>query len=104
MGLVKLKGGKDMTIERIDGILNFNADMTMTAAMAALLLVFGYFVRDKVKFLKKYCIPAPVVGGFIFMFVTMIGHLTSTFYFNFDTTLQSFLCLHSSQQLDLEQV
>lgn len=93
-----------MTIERIDGILNFNADMTMTAAMAALLLVFGYFVRDKVKFLKKYCIPAPVVGGFIFMFVTMIGHLTSTFYFNFDTTLQSFLCLHSSQQLDLEQV
>lgn len=42
-----------MTIERIDGILNFNADMTMTAAMAALLLVFGYFVRDKVKFLKN---------------------------------------------------
>nr|WP_075574700.1 sodium/glutamate symporter [Ezakiella massiliensis] len=82
-----------MTIERIDGILNFNADMTMTAAMAALLLVFGYFVRDKVKFLKKYCIPAPVVGGFIFMFVTMIGHLTSTFYFNFDTTLQSFFML-----------
>lgn len=82
-----------MSIERVNDILNFNADMTMTAAMAALLLVFGYFVRKKVKFLEKYCIPAPVVGGFIFMLCTMIGHLTGTFYFNFDTTLQSFFML-----------
>ena len=82
-----------MTIERIDGILNFNADMTMTAAMAAILLVFGYFVRGKVKFLEQYCIPAPVIGGFIFMLITMIGHLTGLFYVNFDTTLQSFFML-----------
>lgn len=82
-----------MGIERVDGILNFSADMTMTAAMAAILLVFGYFVRSKVKFLEKYCIPAPVVGGFIFMIFTMIGHLTGSFYFNFDTTLQSFFML-----------
>lgn len=82
-----------MTIERIDGILNFNADMTMTAAMAAILLVFGYFVRGKVKFLEQYCIPAPVIGGFIFMLITMIGHLRGLFYVNFDTTLQSFFML-----------
>lgn len=37
-----------MTIEIIKNVLTFNADMTMTTAMAAVLLVFGYFVKSKV--------------------------------------------------------
>lgn len=89
---IKLRGDF-MAFEKIEGILNINADMTMTVALAALLLVFGYFVRSKLKFLERYCIPAPVIGGFVFMIFTMIGHLTKTFYFNFDTTLQSFFML-----------
>jgi ESS family glutamate:Na+ symporter len=58
-------------------------------AFAAALLLLGYFVKNKVKLLDKYCIPAPVIGGFIFMFITWIGHSTGTFAFGFDNMFQN---------------
>ncbi|RVU54153.1 sodium/glutamate symporter [Anaerosphaera multitolerans] len=78
-----------MGFEKVNGILNINVDSTMTLAFAALLLLLGYFVVNKVKIIEKYCIPAPVVGGFIFMFVTWLGYSTNTFNFNFDNIFQS---------------
>ncbi|MFV0496774.1 MAG: sodium/glutamate symporter [Candidatus Fimivivens sp.] len=78
-----------MTFEKIDNILNINTDAIMTVAMAAVLLLIGYAIKNKVQFLNKYCIPAPVVGGFLFMFVTYLGHVTNSFSFNFDATFQS---------------
>ena len=77
-----------MTIEMLDGVLNFNATAIMTTAMAAVLLLIGFWIKSKVKILNKYCIPAPVVGGFLFMFITFIGHVTNSFAFNFDTYFQ----------------
>ncbi len=76
-----------MSIEMLDSVLNINADAVMTTAMAAVLLI-GYFIKSKVSILNKYCIPAPVVGGFLFMFVTFAGHVTNTFKFNFTTSFQ----------------
>ena len=77
-----------MTFETVENVLNINTDAVMTLAMAAVLLLIGYFVKGKVKVLEKYCIPAPVVGGFLFMFVTWIGHMTGAFTFNFTNTFQ----------------
>ena len=77
-----------MSIEMLDPVLNINADAVMTTAMAAVLLLIGYFIKSKVSILNKYCIPAPVVGGFLFMFVTFAGHVTNTFKFNFTTSFQ----------------
>ena len=82
-----------MKFEIIESVFTITADMTMTTAMAAVLLVLGYFIKRKVYFLEKYCIPAAVVGGFIFMLITWVGHMTGTFAFKFDTTLQSFFML-----------
>lgn len=82
-----------MSFEVIEGVFTISADMTMTTAMAAVLLVIGYAVKKKVFFLEKYCIPAAVVGGFIFMLITLLGHTTGSFAFSFDTTLQSFFML-----------
>ncbi len=78
-----------MTFEMVDNVLNISADAVMTVAMAAVLLLIGYAVKGKVKFLNKYCIPAPVVGGFLFMFVTYLGHISNSFAFTFNTTFQS---------------
>ena len=78
-----------MSIEMLDSVLNINADAVMTTAMAAVLLLIGYFIKSKVSILNKYCIPAPVVGGFLFMFVTFAGHVTNTFKFNFTTSFQA---------------
>lgn len=78
-----------MSIEMLEGVLTFKADAIMTTAMAAVLLLIGFWIKSKVKVLNKYCIPAPVVGGFLFMFITFIGHTTNTFAFNFDTYFQN---------------
>ncbi len=78
-----------MSIEMLEGVLTFKADAIMTTAMAAVLLLIGFWIKSKVKVLNKYCIPAPVVGGFLFMFITFIGHTTNTFAFHFDTYFQN---------------
>ena len=77
-----------MSFEIIEKVLNIKADAIMTCAMAAVLLLLGFFIKKKVKVLNKYCIPAPVVGGFLFMFITFIGHITNTCGFSFDTYFQ----------------
>ncbi len=82
-----------MTFEMVENVFTINTDMTMTTAMAAALLILGYFIKSKVKFLEKYCIPAPVVGGFLFMLITWVGFTTGSFAFSFNTTLQSFFML-----------
>ena len=78
-----------MNFEIIEGILNINLNSTMTLALAALLLIMGYSINKRVTILNKYCIPAPVVGGFLFMFLTWLGHISSTFKFNFENIFQS---------------
>ena len=45
--------------------------------------------KKKVSFLEKYCIPAPVVGGFLFMFITFAGKQSGAFVFNFENIFQS---------------
>lgn len=78
-----------MKFELIEGLMSISLDSTVTLAFAAVLLLLGYFVKNKVQLLDKYCIPAPVVGGFIFMFITWLGHLTGTFSFSFDNMFQN---------------
>jgi ESS family glutamate:Na+ symporter len=70
------------------GSLVISVDMVTTVAVAALLLVLGYFIKSKVYFLEKYCLPAAVVGGFLFMLFTWFGMSSGLFSFNFVTTLQ----------------
>ncbi|MCR3954668.1 MAG: sodium/glutamate symporter [Gudongella sp.] len=78
-----------MNFELIDGISTINVNSAVTLAFAASLLLLGYFVKNKVTLLDKYCIPAPVIGGFIFMFITWVGHLTGSFAFSFDNIFQN---------------
>ena len=82
-----------MIFETVENIFTIKVDSIVTLAFAAILLLIGYFVKSKVKVLDKYCIPAPVVGGFIFMFITWIGHSTSAFSFEFENTFQSVFML-----------
>ncbi len=78
-----------MTFQPVDGVLTITSNMIMTTALAAILLLIGFWIKKKVPFLTKYCIPAPVIGGFLFMFVTFAGHQSGAFAFKFDTTFQS---------------
>ena len=45
-----------MSFEVIDSLFTIKADGIMTVAMAAVILLIGFFIKSKVKFLEKYCI------------------------------------------------
>ena len=43
--------------------MEIRLDMYQTLALAVLVLMLGSFLRRRIHFLEKFCIPAPVVGG-----------------------------------------
>lgn len=53
-----------MDLVVVDGLWHMKFDLVATLALVALLLVMGFAITKKIKVLQKYCIPAPVVGGF----------------------------------------
>lgn len=69
--------------------MTFSFDIIQTIAIAVMVLYLGNFFRNRVHFLERFCIPAPVIGGIIFSIVVLIGYLTNSFHFEFDTTLQN---------------
>lgn len=78
-----------MEFIRENGILTINLDSILTLALAVIVLLVGYEVKNRSAFLRKYCIPAPVVGGFLFMFITFIGYKTNSFNFAYENVFQS---------------
>lgn len=63
--------------------------MYQTLAVAVGVLYLGGFLKKKVKFLEKFCIPAPVVGGIIFAVVSCLLHVFGIVEFQFDETLKT---------------
>lgn len=78
-----------MEFIRENSILTINLDSILTLALAVIVLLVGYGVKNRSAFLRKYCIPAPVVGGFLFMFITFIGYKTNSFNFAYENVFQS---------------
>ena len=62
-----------------------------TMALVTAIYYLGKFLRTKVNFLSRYCIPAPVVGGLVFAIITLILKLTNLATITLDTTLQNLL-------------
>ena len=63
-------------------------DMYQTLSIAVLVLLLGSYLRKKIKFLERFCIPAPVVGGLLFAIFTCICYVTHILEFSFDDTLK----------------
>ena len=65
-------------------------DMYQTAGIAMLLFVLGRFLTTKIEFLRKCCIPAPVVGGLIFALVHLGLYMAGVVEFKFDENVKNF--------------
>ncbi len=65
-------------------------DMIQTISLSVILLIIGMKLRSKVKFFEKYCIPSPVIGGFLFSIIAFILRQTNIITIKFETTLQTF--------------
>ena len=64
-------------------------DLYQTTGLAMALYALGTYLVKKVDFLRRCCIPAPVVGGVLFAVLNLVLHQTGLVYITFDTTLQS---------------
>lgn len=68
--------------------MKLQLDMYQTLAIAVLVLLLGNYLKKKIYFLQKFCIPAPVIGGLIFAIMTCICYVTGIAEFSFDDTLR----------------
>jgi ESS family glutamate:Na+ symporter len=68
--------------------MKIQLDMYQTLAIAVLVLMLGTFLKKRIFFLEKFCIPSPVIGGLLFAIFTCICYSTRLAEFSFDDTLR----------------
>lgn len=78
-----------MSFSMVNGIATIHLDAIGTLALALVLLLLGNYLRNHVSFLERFCIPAPVAGGFTFSFIHCILYIAGILCFEFDTAYQS---------------
>ena len=71
--------------------MSLNLDIFQTMALATIVFYFGDYVKKRVEFLERYCIPSAVVGGMIFSVIVLILNITNILNINLDTSLQPIL-------------
>lgn len=54
------------------GMMMLNLDMIQSISFTTVVFLIGSFIKNKVNLFNKYCIPAPVVGGFSFAIISFI--------------------------------
>ncbi|AZV93343.1 sodium/glutamate symporter [Kerstersia sp.] len=74
-------------------MLTIQLDIAQTTGIAAVLLVLGEWIRNRVEVLSRYFIPGPIIGGLVFSLVALAGHLTNTFSFEFYDNMRAFMLL-----------
>ena len=70
-------------------MITLQLDMYQACALGALVYCLGRLMVNKLSFLSKYCIPAPVAGGIVFAFAHLALYAAGILELSFDTTLQS---------------
>ena len=68
--------------------MEIQIDMYQTLAVSVLVLILGQFLKKKIYFLEKFCIPAPVIGGLLFAVLTCVCYSLGIAEFTFDDTLR----------------
>ena len=73
----------------MEGLKTIELNMYQAIAVAVLMLLIGRMLVARIEFLRRYCIPAPVVGGLIFAIVHAALRGAGVLEFSMDTTLQT---------------
>lgn len=68
--------------------MEIQIDMYQTLAVSVLVLILGQFLKKRINFLEKFCIPAPVIGGLLFAVLTCVCYSLGIAEFTFDDTLR----------------
>ena len=69
--------------------INVNLNIYQTLAAATAVYYVGVLLRIKVPFLRRYCLPAPVIGGIIFAILNAILYTNGIWTYKQDTIMQN---------------
>ena len=89
LALQQVSFGKVVEKEKPSGIFKIHINMFLTMAMAVGVLYLGMFMRSKIHFLERFCIPSPVTGGLVFAIFSCILYSAGIAEFVFDETLRN---------------
>ena len=82
-----------MNISYFYNIPTLKLDMTSFLLLAMVMLLIGYYLKSKIWILDRFCIPAPVIGGFLFAILALILKKSDLMLFDMDKSLQTPLML-----------
>ena len=68
----------------------FDFDVTSTLVLSIFMFIIGIILKSKLRFLDKFCIPSPVIGGLLFCIINFILSKFSIVKISMDTSLMSF--------------
>ena len=74
-------------------MLVVNVTSIQAVALAIATYFFGVWLKSKVRFLEKYSVPSPVVGGMLFATILSTLEAYGVMKVNFDSSLQTLLML-----------
>lgn len=69
--------------------MNISLNIYQTLAAAVAIFFLGGFLKSRIYFLRKYCIPAPVIGGTIFSIANCILYTEGIWNYSQDTIMQN---------------
>lgn len=72
-------------------MMEVHLDIISFTALAIILLLIGNYLVSRIKFLQRYSIPSPVIGGFGFAILAWIAYELNLFTVTMDTTLYDLL-------------
>lgn len=78
-----------MELEVVKGVLTLKMDFIATTTIAAILWLLGNWARKVIPSLERYCIPAPVIGGFAFAMLAWFLRDTGLLSFQLNNMLQT---------------
>ncbi len=68
--------------------MSFTFDIYQTLALSVVALGVGTFIRKKISFFERFCIPAPVIGGLIFAIISCALYESGVIEFSYDETMR----------------
>lgn len=72
----------------MENIYVISTNMMQTTAIAIVMLYVGKFLRSKINFFERFCIPASVIGGFLFAIIHLILKSNGIATFQMDESLK----------------
>ena len=89
LNLATYNSAMNIKVDEASGLTTLNLDLMQSFAVAMVVYFLGVWMKKKITVLEKFCIPAPVAGGFVFAILHLIVRQTMNFSLGIDTTFQS---------------